>query len=104
MAEKFFFGLSNKEIPGIEGQVELSWVSKPLPPVSAGGVGARDSSIHVHAEDGDDGDEQMADSAEKMDTGDAEASSAQHGASSARGRRVDMDYEVADDDGDWGVE
>jgi RNA-binding protein 26 len=26
-AEKFMYGLSNKEIPGVDGQVELSWAS-----------------------------------------------------------------------------
>lgn len=37
-AEKFFYGLPNKQIPGIEAQVELSWVAEPAsaPSTTAG--------------------------------------------------------------------
>lgn len=36
-AEKFYFSLQGKELPGVSGNLELSWVNTPLPPVAAGG-------------------------------------------------------------------
>ncbi|KAM5348323.1 hypothetical protein ACJ41O_008147 [Fusarium nematophilum] len=32
-AEKFYYSLHGKELPGVEGHLDLSWVSTPLPPV-----------------------------------------------------------------------
>ncbi|KAK2612713.1 hypothetical protein QQS21_001330 [Conoideocrella luteorostrata] len=33
-AERFYFSLHGKELPGINGKLELSWVNTPLPPVN----------------------------------------------------------------------
>ncbi|KAM3449037.1 hypothetical protein MY3296_007235 [Beauveria thailandica] len=37
-AEKFYFSLQGKELPGVSGKLELSWVNTPLPPVGTGGA------------------------------------------------------------------
>ncbi|KAK1727466.1 hypothetical protein CaCOL14_008742 [Colletotrichum acutatum] len=91
-AEKFFYGLPKQEIPGIDGQLELSWVATPLAPVKTVENGA--SSKAQGASDHD------------MAMGNA----APNGSSAARDlaeqqpeQQRDMDYDVADDD-DWGVE
>ena len=34
-AEKFFYGLASKRVPGIEGKVEAAWVSGPTAPASS---------------------------------------------------------------------
>ncbi|KAJ0326403.1 hypothetical protein COL5a_006913 [Colletotrichum fioriniae] len=91
-AEKFFYGLPKQEIPGIDGQLELSWVATPLPPVKTVENGASSK-----AQDASDHDMAM-------------GNAAPNGSSAARDlveqqpeQQRDMDYDVADDD-DWGVE
>ncbi|GJC96949.1 RNA recognition domain-containing protein [Colletotrichum higginsianum] len=88
-AEKFFYGLLKKEIPGIDGQLELSWVSKPLPLASTTEKAALK---RQGAPDHD------------MTMGNA----APNGSSATTldqqpEQQQEMDYDVADDD-DWGVE
>lgn len=93
-AERFYYSVQGKELPGIEGRLELSWVTTPLPPVGTtkpagnGEAGA----AHASAEDKEQEHGVMADfdddprrerSAELQD----------------EKRPVNMDYEVADEDG-----
>lgn len=37
-AEKFYYSLHRKELPGVDGKLELSWVNTPLPPVAPNGA------------------------------------------------------------------
>ncbi|OAQ98226.1 hypothetical protein LLEC1_03134 [Akanthomyces lecanii] len=37
-AEKFYYSLHSKELPGVDGKLELSWVNTPLPPVAPNGA------------------------------------------------------------------
>lgn len=91
-AERFYYSLQGKELPGIEGRLELSWVNTPLPPVNTtkttgnGETGA----THTHTEEkehdamaGFDDHPRRERSAELQD----------------EERPVNMDYEVADEDG-----
>ncbi|CAM1511247.1 Fc.00g087600.m01.CDS01 [Cosmosporella sp. VM-42] len=82
-AEKFYYTLHNKELPGVEGKLDLSWVNTPLPPVGDKPVAAdRDRDVTIAA-----GEE--APRGESPDPAPREE------------RVVNMDYEVADEDA-WG--
>jgi RNA-binding protein 26 len=93
-AEKFFYGLSNKEIPGIEGKVELAWVSTPLPPVKVSkteaGGGEPIAKRQPEQPEQLEGPEQHA----EEDRRPVMASNEQNA------EQADMDYDVADDN-DW---
>jgi hypothetical protein len=63
-AERAFHSLNGKELGGVEGMLELSWVSTPLPPVTAsasapsetnngGGGGGGGSGADEEMEDGE---------------------------------------------------
>lgn len=92
--------MTNKTIPGIDGELEVSWVNKPPAPTAGGddaGASSKEQQQGTEEED-----EAMPD-AEKGDT--AERSKAQDTRrdSSAARDRLDMDYEVADEEGEWGI-
>ncbi|GKT62099.1 RNA recognition domain-containing protein [Colletotrichum tofieldiae] len=88
-AEKFFYGLPKQEIPGIDGQLELSWVSRPLPPAKT------NESVVSKRQGAPDHDMAM-------------GNAAPNGSSAITidqqpEQQPEMDYDVADDD-EWGVE
>ncbi|EFQ33198.1 RNA recognition domain-containing protein [Colletotrichum graminicola] len=88
-AEKFFYGLPKQEIPGIDGQLELSWVSRSLPPVK---ITEKAVPKRQDAPDHD------------MSTGTgAPNESSATALDQQPEQQPEMDYDVADDD-DWGVE
>lgn len=84
------YGVPNGEIPSV-GKVELSWIQKPLPPVSLPGKTS-------FAKNGDDD--------VQMDDGDAMAvtsSPAQGVGGEQQEQQENLDYDVADDN-DWGIQ
>lgn len=85
----FYRGASNREIPGIDTQLELSWVSTPLQPVK------------TPTEDGT----PKAQGASDQDM--AMGNAAPNGSSAVTmdqqpERHQQLDYDVADDE--WGIE
>ncbi|KAH6996501.1 hypothetical protein BKA56DRAFT_471470 [Ilyonectria sp. MPI-CAGE-AT-0026] len=88
-AEKFYYSLHGKELPGVDGRLDLAWVSTPLPPVRMNSVDDNNASAAATAEDKDD-----------AMTGFNEPSHEEEEPIRRREERaVDMDYEVADEDG-----
>ncbi|UNI21965.1 hypothetical protein JDV02_007904 [Purpureocillium takamizusanense] len=87
-AEKIYFSLHGKELPGVEGKLDLAWVNTPLPPVPVQKP-QEDVSVGI-LEDAGTGSTEDAQEHPKDE----------HNAKEER-RHVDMDYEVGDDDG-WG--
>lgn len=85
-AEKIYYSLHGKELPGIEGKLELSWVSAPLPPVAAKGL--REDVAMTAADDG-------------MGLAEGQGKEKLAPPPHEEARHVDMDYEVGDDDA-WG--
>ncbi|KAL6898233.1 hypothetical protein GGI43DRAFT_408681 [Trichoderma evansii] len=84
-AEKFYYSLHGKELPGVEGTLDLSWVNTPLPPVGS----------FKKNEDLGDGDA-MAGMNDDEEEGEViEDLPEKH----MQGRQVDMDYDVGDDEG-----
>ncbi|KAK2065027.1 RNA recognition domain-containing protein [Colletotrichum caudatum] len=88
-AEKFFYGLPKQEIPGIDGQLELSWVSRSLPTVKTIENDA------LKRQDAPDNDMNMGNGAPNESSATALDQQPE--------QQPEMDYDVADDD-DWGVE
>ncbi|KAH0424362.1 RNA recognition domain-containing protein [Colletotrichum camelliae] len=89
-AEKFYHGLQNHEIPGVDCQLELSWVATP--PVPVKNPAENGASKYFDA----------------MDQDVAIGNAASNGSSAITldqqpEQQPEMDYDVADDD-DWGVE
>ncbi|PCD43686.1 hypothetical protein AU210_002776 [Fusarium oxysporum f. sp. radicis-cucumerinum] len=82
-AEKFYYSLNGKELPGIEGRLELAWVNTPLPPVKT--LGNDDAPRHGVEDDA------MAD----FDDQPRREKSAEP---QREERAVNMDYEVAEED------
>ncbi|UKZ73616.1 hypothetical protein TrVFT333_001264 [Trichoderma virens FT-333] len=82
-AERFYYSLNGKELPGVSGTLELSWINTPLPPVGS-------SKKNEDAEDGD------AMAGLNDDEGNADAGSPEE---HMRERQVDMDYDVGDEEG-----
>lgn len=94
-AEKFMYGISNSEIPGV-GKVELSWIQTPLPPVvfpSAAAAAKPDTGNN----DYENGDTDMGGSGE----GDPVAHDVPRGsAQSQRREQQELDYDIGDDN-EW---
>ncbi|GJN67072.1 hypothetical protein PLIIFM63780_004544 [Purpureocillium lilacinum] len=86
-AEKIYFSLHGKELPGVEGKLDLTWVNTPLPPLP---VNKPQEDVSMGVPDDPVG---PAESAQ-------EHLKDEHAPREER-RHVDMDYEVGDDDG-WG--
>ncbi|OHF01481.1 RNA recognition domain-containing protein [Colletotrichum orchidophilum] len=90
-AEKFFYGLPKQEIPGIDGQLELSWVATPL------ALAKTENGLSLKPQSASDHDMTMGNTAPS-------GSLAAHGLVDQQPEQQrEMDYDVADDD-DWGVE
>ncbi|KAF4865831.1 putative RNA-binding protein [Colletotrichum siamense] len=89
-AEKFYYGLTNHEIPGVDGKLELSWVATP--PVSAKNAAENGASKYSGAMDQDVAIGNAAPNGSSAITLDQQSE-----------QQPEMDYDVADDD-DWGVE
>ncbi|PTB45768.1 hypothetical protein M441DRAFT_131399 [Trichoderma asperellum CBS 433.97] len=84
-AEKFYYSLHGKELPGVEGTLDLSWVNTPLPPVGAS----------KKIEDVGDGDAMAGMNDDEEEGEVVEDLPEKH----MQGRQVDMDYDVGDDEG-----
>lgn len=83
-AEKFYYSLHNKELPGVPGTLELQWVNTPLPPVEV------KSSANATDRDRDDAMASMDEPQPRR-----ESPEVQH---VPRERTVNMDYEEADEE------
>ncbi|KFZ17608.1 hypothetical protein V502_04514 [Pseudogymnoascus sp. VKM F-4520 (FW-2644)] len=94
-AEKFMYGISNSEIPGV-GKVDLAWIQTPLPPVvlpSAAPVAKPDTARN----DQENRDTDMGGSGE----GDAMAQDLPRGpAQSQKREQQELDYDIGDDN-EW---
>lgn len=92
-AEKFMYGISNSEIPGV-GKVDLAWIQTPLPPVtlpSAAPIAKPDTNDHEN------GDTDMGGNGE----GDAMAQDTHRGpAQSQKREQQELDYDIGDDN-EW---
>lgn len=90
IAEKFYYSIQNSQLPGVDGKVELAWVSGPAAPARA------PPTTSDKAEHGVD----IMDNSEDASRGvDVE----QHEENQTRdeGRVVDMDYEMPEDEQQW---
>ncbi|KAM0420592.1 hypothetical protein ACHAPT_011638 [Fusarium lateritium] len=93
-AEKFYYSLQGKELPGINGRLELSWVSTPLPPVgTAKTVSKGEANAAAHTSSAEDKEH---DAMAGFDDHHRRERSAEL---QDEERPVNMDYEVADEDG-----
>ncbi|KFY07637.1 hypothetical protein V492_06969 [Pseudogymnoascus sp. VKM F-4246] len=94
-AEKFMYGISNSEIPGV-GKVDLAWIQTPLPPVvlpSAAPVAKPDTARNDHGN----GDTDMGGSGE----GDAMAQDTPRApVQSQKREQQELDYDIGDDN-EW---
>ncbi|ODA76747.1 hypothetical protein RJ55_08018 [Drechmeria coniospora] len=88
-AEKFYFSLNGQELQGVEGKLELTWVSTPLPPVSVEQQPGR-ATATTTTEDA------MAEVEINNTTSHEDSAQVE-----VPDRHADMDYEVGDDDA-WG--
>ena len=86
-AEKFYYSLHGKELPGVSGTLDLSWVNTPLPPAGSS------SKKNEDAEDGD----AMA----GMNDDDGAVDAGSPGEHMREQRQVDMDYDVGEEEGEW---
>ncbi|KAI5463144.1 hypothetical protein BGZ63DRAFT_352741 [Mariannaea sp. PMI_226] len=91
-AERFYYSLHGKELPGIEGRLELAWVSTPTPPISKPNV-TLGNGISTTEAGGDDKDDAMAGLRDDDEEEEGEV------VPDREERAVNMDYEVADEDG-----
>ncbi|KAJ4012867.1 hypothetical protein NW752_006138 [Fusarium irregulare] len=85
-AERFYYSLHGKELPGVEGRLDLAWVSTPLPPVKTTG----NDDVP-----GDGGDDKEDDAMAGFDDQPGRERSAEP---QQEDRAVNMDYEVAEED------
>ena len=85
-AERFYYSLHGKELPGVEGRLDLAWVSTPLPPVKTTG----NDDVP-----GDGGDDKEDDAMAGFDDQPGRERSAEP---QQEDRTVNMDYEVAEED------
>ncbi|RDA95219.1 hypothetical protein CP533_1832 [Ophiocordyceps camponoti-saundersi (nom. inval.)] len=93
-AEKFYNGLHGKELPGVEGRLDLSWVKTSVPGSGEGSTPGLSDDVAVGNAAYDD------------DGGGGGGAAAAAGGSGGQGlgrddvlhRQMDMDYEVGDDD------
>ncbi|QPH16247.1 hypothetical protein C2857_000843 [Epichloe festucae Fl1] len=81
-AEKVYFSLHGKELPGVQGKLDLSWVNSPLPHVNTKAL--------TQEENGAAGGDAMAGMDDEREGTDADAEES---------RAVNMDYEAGDDYG-----
>ncbi|OBT88176.1 hypothetical protein VE02_02454 [Pseudogymnoascus sp. 03VT05] len=94
-AEKFMYGISNSEIPGV-GKVELAWIQTPLPPVTLPSA-APIAKPYTATNDHENGDTDMGGNGE----GDAMAQDMSRGpAQSQKREQQELDYDIGDDN-EW---
>ncbi|KAF5026719.1 hypothetical protein F66182_1187 [Fusarium sp. NRRL 66182] len=86
-AERFYYTLHGKELPGVDGRLELAWVNTPLPPVKPIG--------NDEMPDGS-GEDKEEDAMAGFDDQPKRERSAEP---QREQRAVNMDYEVAEEDG-----
>lgn len=96
-AEKFYYSLQSKELPGIDGKLELSWVNTPLPSVAPNGA----SSLLPGPSPGDKAAVEFENAGE--DFGNVEHVGEEYMSASATRqeepkREVNMDYEMPDEE------
>jgi RNA-binding protein 26 len=84
------YGITNGEIPSV-GKVDLAWIQTPLPPVT---LPAKTNVVKNSDDD------------VRMDDGDAMASTSSpaphNGGGGQQEQQENIDYDVADDDNEWG--
>ncbi|KAJ4270398.1 hypothetical protein NW762_002079 [Fusarium torreyae] len=85
-AEKFYYSLHGKELPGVDGRLELTWVNTPLPPVKTAN---NDDAAHAVGEDKED---------DAMAGFDDQPKRERSVEPQREERAVNMDYEVAEED------
>ena len=85
-AEKFYYSLHGKELPGVDGRLELTWVNTPLPPVKTTN---NDDTPHAGGEDKED---------DAMAGFDDQPRRERSVEPQREERAVNMDYEVAEED------
>ncbi|KAH7238850.1 hypothetical protein BKA59DRAFT_424233 [Fusarium tricinctum] len=85
-AERFYYSLHGKELPGVEGRLDLAWVHTPLPPVKT----------NSHQDTPRDGGEDKEDDA--MAGFDDQPRRERSAEPQQEDRAVNMDYEVAEED------
>lgn len=90
VAEKFYYTIQNSQLPGVDGKVELAWVSGPAAPVSAPATASYKTEHSVDIMDSNE------DAGQGVDV-------EQHDEKHTRdeGRVVDMDYEMPEDEQQW---
>ncbi|KAJ6789275.1 hypothetical protein PWT90_02141 [Aphanocladium album] len=94
-AEKFYFSLQGKELPGVSGNLELSWVNTPLPPVPTGAAAsAAASSANKTAVEA----EGVLEDFGGMEDGGNEYAGADSSRQDEPRREVNMDYEMPDEE------
>ena len=93
-AEKFFYTLHGKELPGVEGRLQLAWVNggPPAPPPAASAPAA--ATKDAGADDAMDGVDAGGGGEEEGEVREEKAAPQR-----APQRQINMDYEVEDDDG-----
>ncbi|KJZ77994.1 hypothetical protein HIM_02631 [Hirsutella minnesotensis 3608] len=89
-AERFYFGLHGKELPGVEGRLDLSWESSSSGPAPTSRPGGADSTS-APSDDGAGGTGTGDDDGPGFSKDDLGSAAAQ--------RPVDMDYAMGDDEG-----
>ncbi|KAJ3494197.1 hypothetical protein NLG97_g4238 [Lecanicillium saksenae] len=95
-AEKFYFSLQGKELPGVSGNLELSWISTPLPPVPTAAAGASAAAspgkkLVIEAEG-------VGEDFGGMEDGEDEYTGAGESRDDEPRREVNMDYEMPDEE------
>ncbi|KAG8667258.1 hypothetical protein FPOAC2_12416 [Fusarium poae] len=85
-AEKFYYSLHGKDLPGVEGRLELAWVSSPLPPV------------RTRSNDDGSGDGGYDKEDDAMAGFDDQPKRERSAEPQPEDRAVNMDYEVAEED------
>lgn len=94
-AEKFYYSLHGKELPGVDGKLELSWVNTPLPPVNVKTMDQDESSGALGGASGDAMVDVDAGGEEKHNDGNVVAGNGRD--RDREERTVNMDYEVGEE-------
>lgn len=94
-AEKFYFSLQGKELPGISGNLELSWVNTPLSPVATGTAPSAGLSTADKAAVQGNG---IGESGDSIRDGGAESKQVATMRQDEPRREVNMDYEMPDEE------
>jgi len=103
-AEKFYYGVGGKEIPGIDGRVELSWVldSAPTPSLSTGPAPDASATASTTAKTDVNGDTLMGGSGGGGEANGVEEPGSRFDDEPAGREHAQMDFDVADEN-DWEI-